>query len=29
MSGIEWVAFVIGAGLFLSLAVLAWKVTHH
>lgn len=28
MSGTEWIALGIGTGLFLSLAVLAWKVIH-
>lgn len=29
MSGLEWIAFAIGTGLFLSLVVLAWGVTRH
>lgn len=29
MSGMEWVAFVIGTALLVSIGVLAWKVTSH
>jgi hypothetical protein len=29
MSGMEWIAFVIGTALLVSIGVLAWKVTSH
>lgn len=29
MNTLEWISLAIGAGLFISLAVLAWGVTRH
>jgi hypothetical protein len=29
MSGMEWLAFVIGSAVLVSIGVLAWKVTSH